>query len=297
MNKKCEECGGTGKIRTGPNDWKVCACAFWSKFKAKVGPEIALALPAVEDTPLLVLGKAGEPVVTDRTDKNVFIKAWWSDLLHHLQFVLLMKNLDRGLQFYHQVVTDERLKGVYLGAEAYSSRSKKRREDVVTFNTLADLVGVDYHLVIIRLGFLGYKNIAMPGILKEALLIRQAANLPTWIVEEPNSPFGPGHFTFNEDVFDYISSRFEVLDLTKKREGDIPLRGVAGAPAPISEDHGMSVDDETARATTRQQIPVSKLVAKSPKMEESTLESDNRLFGSSKSAKKKPMKRRNGDDE
>jgi hypothetical protein len=134
-----------------------------------------------------------------------------------------------------------------------------------TFNTLADIVGRDFDLVIIRLGHLGYKNVAMPGILKDALMLREVALKPTWLIDSPQSPFTMGHFAYSEDVYEYIKNRFEVVEVSHFDEGrdeGVAPQGYSewGQPTasaveevglgeePVPEGHGQ-VEAPTAKRT------------------------------------------------
>jgi hypothetical protein len=194
-------------------------------------------------------GAAGEPPKKDRTGENLFIKGYWKDLLPHLKWSLGCK----GPDFRFRLLTDEKLKIIYLGAESYATKAKSRRDEVVTYNSLNDLVGPDIDLVIIRLGFLGYKNIAMPGILKEALMIREFACKPTWIIEVPTSIFGFGHFSYSEDVWDYISANYTTVDLVRPESAsqqDVP-HGIAIDPAVLVAES----DDGTVGLGAREYTP------------------------------------------
>jgi len=243
----CGRCKGTGTLPTG-DDMTVqqCICAYSRALKAHLGAEIATA-PVITQSPLFVAGPSGDAPKVDRTDENLFIEGYWRDILTHMKWALGCK----GPFFRFRMVTDEKLKVVYLGAESYGSRAKGKRDEVTTFNSLADLVGADLDLLIIRLGFLGYKNQAMAGILKEALMIREFACKPTWIVEVPTSIFGPGHFSFSEEVGDYIAENYEIVNLTKHesaRKDDLP-HGVEISPLAMRL-HGDDADDIGLGATT-----------------------------------------------
>src|SRR5690606_6881956 len=114
----------------------------------------------VTDSPLLSLGE--EKV--DRTGDNlVLVGCKWVNLLPHLKWALGVK----GIGFRYRIVTDLDIKTVFVGSESYAQRSRSRRDDMATYNSLGDFVGSDYQLAIIRLGFLGHKNIAGAGSLKE----------------------------------------------------------------------------------------------------------------------------------
>jgi len=231
-----------GKIDVGDDaDKKQCVCSFRVNIKKRLPPEIAEAAP-INASPLMELGRPGE-VRADLTSENLFIKGYWSELSSHLLLVFTVKML-HNLLYQFQIITDARLRDVFVGSEAYTSRSRKKRDDIQTFNSLSDVIGGDKELVIIRLGFLGWINKAMPGILKEAIRLRHAAGKPTWIVEEPNSIFGPGHFSYDAEVAEMISQRFSVVEIQSKVEREIVPRGVKGAHLAVTEEEGMSLDDE-----------------------------------------------------
>lgn len=206
----CSKCSYTGFIRLNGDDTRVqqCICSYAKTLKAYLGPEIASA-PTITKSPFYEVGPKGEAPRVDATRENLFIKSYWSDLLPHLKWALGCK----GPLFRYRVVTDEKIKTVYLGNESYRTRAKDVRDDVETYNSIGDLVGPDQDLVIVRIGFLGYKNIAMPGILKEALMLRESAMKPTWIVELPSNPFVPGHFSYSEDIGTYVSRLYRTVEV------------------------------------------------------------------------------------
>jgi len=215
-----------------------CVCVYNKRVVLRLGPEIAMAKLGQESPLYQPAVEHGEPPVIDRTKNNLILKGWWSAILSHFKWTFICKFNTVGLEgFSFTVVTDEKLRNVWFGKESNQARSKKQRADeIATYNTIEDLIGPMHTLAIIRLGFLGWKNQAMGGILKEALMVRQALRLPTWLVEEPDSPFEEGHYTWSRDVADYIRDRFEVF----------PIEG--GGPGLTDDDVGLSVDDETTKA-------------------------------------------------
>jgi hypothetical protein len=241
--KVCPDCGGVGKIRISDDTWKRCFCSFTRVWKSRVGPEITAAR-RISSTPLYIQGPDGKPLV-DRTRDNLIITGWWKDILAHLRYILLYKHAEFDLRYCLRITTDERLKSVYLGSESYKAKKAKDRDmdNVASYNSLSDYIGPDLHLVLIQLGILGYPNKAMPGILKETLLIRQAANLPTWLVVSPDQPFQPGHFAYSDDVQEYIGRTYEVVDLTVLREGQVVTKRNPTAEM-FSSEPGMSSDKD-----------------------------------------------------
>lgn len=228
----CVKCGGRGYVMKDGDPFTQVECnnLFLRRVGMKLGVEIATAAP-LEESPLYMWGGKAK----DKTQSNLFLKGDWVDLLPHIKCALLRKFYSCGVEaFSFRVVTDERLKNVYLSNEAYTAKQRKKRDEGEVYNSLSDLIGNSHNLIIIRLGFLGYKNVAMPGILKETLMMRQAQGVPTWLVEDPDSPFVPGHFSWSLDVSDYITRYYETLDFTsavRTPKSDLP-----------EEDEGLGLD-------------------------------------------------------
>jgi hypothetical protein len=251
-----------GKIDVGDDaDKKQCVCSFRNNIRKRLSPEIADA-PPINASPLIEVGGPGE-VKADLTSENLFIKGYWSDLAPHLRLVLTIKML-HSLLYQFQIITDARLRDVYVGSESYTARSRKKRDDIETNNSLHDVIGADRELVIIRLGFLGWANKAMPGILKEAIRLRHGVSKPIWIVEEPNSIFGPGHFSYDAEVAEMISQRFSVVEIKSRVEREVVPRGVKGAHLAVTEEEGMSLDAEEAQKPQRRKFVMPEPAIQAP---------------------------------
>lgn len=252
--KVCERCNGSGKLLVDDTTHRMCICLYNRKMRVHLGPELMSARP-IFDSPLyqqVFDTDQGNLPTVDLTTKNLFIKTWWNDLLGHLTWAFYCK----GPNWYFQLTTDERIRTVFVGNESYRAKSRKSRDDIDTLNSLTDLIGDQYGLVIVRLGFLGYKNVAMAGALLEALRIREVQLKPTWVIEEPNSIFGPGHFSYSEELAEYLEHRFEVLDIVKNPNREAAPRGIAHAAVPAEDyDQGMSLEDERPDAPAVVQPP------------------------------------------
>ena len=209
----CSHCQGVGKILVDEHTVRPCVCLLRQMNKLHLGPDLWSA-PYIKSSPLFELSPvAGEAPLVDLTEHNVCVKGRWQALRSHLKLALGCK---RNLVPAHRwrLVTDEKLLRVWLGAESYTARPKKQRDQQETNNSLADLIGPEIHLVLIALGRLGHKNIAMAGILKEALMIREQYNRATWLIVDPEyGMYGPGHLSYSEDTAEYIDKHFDVVDL------------------------------------------------------------------------------------
>jgi hypothetical protein len=225
--KVCPTCNGEGYLLDAEGRVRTpCNCKVAEYMIKHLGTEIARA-ETIFESPLYELpANAGDPPPVDRTKENLHIKCNWTDLLPHLKLCLWPK----GITFNTRIVTDEKIKTVYVGAESYTARAKNKRDDMTTMNSLGDLVGKEWDFVIIRLGYLGHKNVAAPGAVKEAVMIRDVLRKPTWLIEEPNSPFGPGNFTYSDELAEYIDRNFKTVSLGDSHDSaPTELRGFVGA--------------------------------------------------------------------
>lgn len=169
-------------------------------------------------TPLYV--PRGENVQgVDMTGQNLFIRGvpWNPVFVSHLKKVFFCKPL---LTF--KLVTDARIKDVWLGAEAYTSMPKGKREEAETHNVISDLVSENYDLVVIHLGQLMHKNVAAPNVLKEALMFRGNLGLKTWLFQSSDPGAGWLH-SRNDEVEEYVNSKFELVDLSDQEPSPIAL--------------------------------------------------------------------------
>lgn len=191
VGQACGECNGRGFTIFG-DTMRECNCRRREFVVARLG-SFAKA-PIVKASPLLTNE-------VDLTAENVLLSGPWEALSTHLRFVVTMKLFLAYPRVYpFRVVTDEELRRAYF--------AKTDRYNDTIEHDHRDLVDPRFALVVLRLGFLGYKNAAMPGILWEALRLREAADRPTWLVEDPSEPFQKGHLAFDERVGSYVDHHF-----------------------------------------------------------------------------------------
>jgi hypothetical protein len=282
----------------GSLDTKQCICAFALYLKSRLGEEISTSRPLVSKSVLYEVPPSGGEPIVDLTTQNCFIKGWWADFKPNFRFAVMHLMEKSSFQWHFSIITDEQIKTVFVGSEAYTQRSKKKRDDIVTYNSLSDLLGESQDLVVIRLGFLGYKNVAMAGALKESLMIRQALGKPTWILEEPNSVFDEGHHSWSLDVEEYIQTRYEVVELPQLADHEyVSKRGRIEVPS-IASDEGLAVDEGEVVPKPPPKREAPKREAPTPKREvpasTSDLMNDPSIVGSKeyRDKKKYSQKRR-----
>lgn len=230
----CVHCGGRGVIDKDDMTAIMCICTKFRLLRihlSKDTPDILHAAD-VKESPLYVLGSEKGKPSRDRTKDNLFLCGLWRNVVSHLKWTLYFK----GLTYTYRIVTDERIKNVAVGNESYKGKTEDDRKLTESVNGLRDLVE-DPDLVIVRLGFLGYKNIAAPGYLKEALMIRESAGKPTWLVEGAVK-YEYDHRAYSPETYSYIHSRFETLALHAPGsvEGASHVDTSASATVTVAED-------------------------------------------------------------
>ena len=206
-------CNGSGWVIVDSLNARMCVCMMAKKIKQSLG-DLAGA-PSIPSTVLYQPGGVDMPPLVDRTQDNLFILGKWFDVIRpNLKRALSCKLGDTNLKFRFLTISDERIKNVWVGNE--QSSKSKLRSDTECANSLRELMGLDYDLVLIRLGFLVAPNRAAPAMLKEALMIRESLDKPTWLFHPPDMTFGPGCTAYDPEVQYYIDNRFEVLELGPK---------------------------------------------------------------------------------
>lgn len=225
----CPHCNGERWMNVGEDKVRPCICLKRDMFHAFLGADISGA-PKITKSPLYAIDVEHNKATLDRTTENVLINSAWYVVLPHLRLALGHHYLLRST-YRFTVITDERIINVFVGNEHYTSKSKKVRDDKDNYNGLKDLVeGPD--LVIIRLGFLGYKNVAAAGSLKQALMLREAARKPTWLIRNPDADTP---VSWNEEVAAYVKVNFEVVTLSNEGPSTMDVTEVEPAQPKVRE--------------------------------------------------------------
>jgi hypothetical protein len=145
----------------------------------------------------------GQSPLLGRARSNVFVTSTWAALAPHLRLALGMAWHQGELErepFSFRVVTDEQILRASLG----------RDKDPELYDGAVAGVG----LLVVRLGFLGWKNHAAAGYLHEALLrCIDVDRRPVWLTDTPSTPFEKGHLSWSDHVSKYVMEHFEKVTL------------------------------------------------------------------------------------
>jgi hypothetical protein len=234
----CPKCDGREWIIYDDLHEDPCTCLqarMLREHLEKLGPDIAMA--PRRHSPLFN-GVPGEDAI-DRTTENLFIHGHWQNLCVHLRWALsakLLKLLKAKQKHRVRIITDESLVDIWLGRSDYARRPKSEREDGTSVNTLSEYVG-SHDLLILRFGFLGYPNKALPGIIKQALGIREVQLKPTWLIDSPTNEFETT-LAYSSDLARYIQEHYESVRFDEEVLEPDPVRGptVVSSSAEADDD-------------------------------------------------------------
>ena len=215
MAEPCSTCGGTGFTivddgSLGPPVTQVCLCVLRRQIVANLergmrGLSGAVPLDKGERSPLQAHIENDMRVTAS--------PAWFTSHLRHTA-------ARRGVDWGFRVVTDADLMVAWLataalqGTEILDADARSEAAPVsLTKLTLVD-ISAPPDLLIIRLGVKVARNSAMPEVLYEAMTIRAHEGKPTWVWDQPDSPFDEAHLSFSR-----LAAEFMEL-WPRVREGD-----------------------------------------------------------------------------
>lgn len=199
----CPKCLGRGVVTVmidmpggikWPGGTNPCDCVYERDLRANVKRiwPVLLNVQSVEKSPLL-----------SRVGRSVWVTATNYEFRRHLRYVAFRQKPSWNAR----VFADSALVTAWLSTtkEAFDpdvllDRSRTPSNE---FFTIVDLA-VPYDLLIIYLGVKAAKNREMPNVLMETINERDIAGKPTWVVDSPNKPLGPGHICYNESVMELL---------------------------------------------------------------------------------------------
>lgn len=265
----CPVCNGRGAIDVDipePKEGEIrllqiprvrpCQCVYAKRLVLNLnrGWKAAVKAPKIKSSPLLKL-----------TDKDVWITASPVTMQAHVKHVAFRQNPDWDFI----VTSDSELVVAWLGnmilkrADIHDQEvAKKVGQQSLEHHSLADLA-VPPELLIIQLGVKAAANRETPTVLEEAIRSRHSEGKPTWVFDQPNRPYMPGHMAYSDQLEEFLDVHFERTTLTSlgrsararqaaaaKAATTSPQQKVAGnVPAPSFSLSDLSGADQKRQTT------------------------------------------------
>jgi hypothetical protein len=148
----CETCGGLGHIFIDSMTSKRCVCLLRSLYALKLGR--LMNVKTAKNSPLL-----------KKLDSNLYLIVDDDTIAPHLKASFIMMGLDARWVY----IDDSNVLQTWLGGTNSAGA-----------DNIPELMEIPF--MALRLGVVGYKNVALSGVLCELLMGRALSNRPTWII-------------------------------------------------------------------------------------------------------------------
>jgi hypothetical protein len=136
----------------------------------------------------------------------------WNVLAAHAKDYVLRQ--PEPLRYTHRVTSDREIVGVRLGKRdsLHDIVSDEMFLEVASFKDIDDFLRPP-QLVIVRLGDMGYKNVAAAGWVYEAINMRVLENKRTWVMVTPTHAYIPGHLAYCDDLSLLLERTFTAVNV------------------------------------------------------------------------------------
>jgi len=226
--------------------------------RSRMTPEM-LKVPHVTESPLYTPRKKDETTPSvNRLGDNLFIRGITRrGLLAHLKLMVMCQPLKFSL------IDDAFILEVSLGKQQYNNRPKDLRESIRTYNSINDLIGSEFDLVIITVGIQSYKNVSSASQFLETLKKRRDVyDKATWILEPPGSNW---HLSRNDDVDKYLEAHFELVEMESELcdpEEEVLIESEDAKPESLDDYEETPLVQE--RPTPKKKATVKKVLIEAP---------------------------------
>ena len=165
---------------------------------------------------LIQAGKVRQSPLLGLESNNVWVTSAYDVFRSHMRYVAVRQ----GATWYFRVVSDSDLITSWLGSTALK-RSEIFDADVALsgatvsakMHSLVDFIDPP-ELLVIQLGVKSARNNAMPEVFLETLRHRAFTGKPTWVFDQPDSPFNSNHLCYSEESH-HVMTEFKRLSLAK----------------------------------------------------------------------------------
>jgi hypothetical protein len=207
----CPLCKGRGVVLVPKEERPVYALPGTTKFcECVYKRDLMLNLRSGWKPLTKVRSTEGSPLI-GRTRANMWVRANEKEIKGHLRAAVLK----HSPRWRFKVITDADLMTTWLYSanEVYDADvGQARARGDNTTSRVSDLVE-PWDLLIIRMGYKGARNQAMPEVFLEALLHREHLDRPTWVLDSPKQPLRQEHRAWDEVVQEHMNDYFEFLEI------------------------------------------------------------------------------------
>lgn len=223
----CPNCNGTGFTvvddgANGPPTTQVCMCVL----RQQIVDNLERGMRNLSFAAPLMKGERSPLGGHEGADLRVTASPSW--FFSHLRHTAARRSSDWGFR----VVTDADLMQAWLataslqGTEIIDADVREAAPVSLRKLTLVDIAEPP-ELLVIRLGVKAARNSAMPEVLLEALTIRAHVGRPTWVWDQPDTPFDASHLAFSRPVEEFVAGWPKVHEGDSLSAKHAPRRGRA----------------------------------------------------------------------
>lgn len=225
----CPRCRGVGDIQEA-GCWMYCVCVRRQdqaqRVKAYWPPDVLQAAGRGEVRRSVLEGRLRESLWI-RTERDVLVAHLARALVVSLRIELV------------RVASDADLATAWLARVAGKVRDEEVREmsrdEADRFDRLEDLV-LPPALLVVQLGVKAAALKDLPGLVMEAIRLRQQRSRPTWIVDTAAKPLAPGHLAHSDELAAMLATWGQVQIASAQEAGekvDLAAGAAPKAEAPV----------------------------------------------------------------
>lgn len=219
----CISCKGSGRVPTPDgHDSTDCECTRLERTRSWVNERFPGVEPLSPGASSPLIHVKDGLYAGDRFREDLIIRGTWKLFTQHLRATLGCRHragLIGGAEdkSKYRILSDEDLRIAYFVPS-------QNGEKGIHYGGLSSIISDrpqydgtrrvgDEHLYVVRLAQSRVRNVVLPDILHQFLLLARDQRRHVWLIAESHEPFLKGHRTHNEDVAAFVRSYFTGIDL------------------------------------------------------------------------------------
>jgi hypothetical protein len=196
--------------------FEMCPCTV----KGRVTEMLALFNPAVRNVPGIT-----ESALTDHVGQSAYITGDRDKFYRLLKHALASTWVRKSMGFRARYVTDQEILAARLGEEVKINDPEESQDSDYSGKATLFRLLESPDLVVIHLGSIKYRNVALPGYLLEGINIRAKTDKATWIYSPHEVSYSD--FFYSQELEQYLIhlKRFRLSSDAKPKmpQAELPL--------------------------------------------------------------------------